>query len=74
MGDSMSERKWTRTSATSIRCAPWTIATVTVAGRQSAELWHDDKPHTIGRFDSVSEALDGARREENRINRGKEND
>lgn len=70
----MNERKWTRTSATSIRCAPWTIATVTIGGRQSAELWHDDRPDAIGRFDSVSEALDAARREENRINRGKEND
>lgn len=74
MGDGMSERKWTRTSTTSIRCAPWTIATVTIGGRQSAELWHDDRQHALGRFDSVSEALDAARREENRINRGKEND
>lgn len=70
----MSERKWTRTSATSIRCAPWSIATVTVGGRQSAELWHDDQPHVVSRFDSVSEALDAARREENRMNHGEEND
>ena len=70
----MTASKWERTSATSIRCAPWTVSTITINGQQKAELWHDEKPHAVGRFDTVGEALDSARREENRLNHPGEND
>ncbi len=58
----------------SIKIGALTICLVTVQGRKSYELWHDDKPAALGRFDTFSEAKDAARREENRTNRGKEND
>lgn len=61
-------------SHNAIKIGPLTICLVTVQGRKTYELWHDDKPEAIGRFDSFSEARDAAKREENRMNRGEEND
>ena len=58
----------------SIKIGQLTISLVVVKGRKSYELWHDEKPVAIGRFDTFSEARDAARREENSSNRGKEND
>lgn len=57
-----------------IKFGKLTICLVTVQGRKTYELWHDDKPEALGRFDSFSEARDAAKREENRMNRGEEND
>lgn len=58
----------------SIKFGKLTICLVTVLGRKTYELWHDDKPEALGRFDSFSEARDAAKREENRMNSGEEND
>lgn len=57
-----------------IKIGKLTICLVTIKGRKTYELWHDDKPDALGRFDSFSEARDAAKREENRMNRGEEND
>ena len=66
--------QWKRTGETAMRCEPWTIARVTVRGINLYVLWHDAKPDAIGRYDTFGEARDAARREENRNNRGEDND
>jgi hypothetical protein len=58
----------------SIKFGKLTICLVVIQGRKTYELWHDDKPEALGRFDSFSEARDAAIREENRMNSGEEND
>lgn len=66
MGDGMSKN--------AIKIGKLTICLVVIQDRKTYELWHDDKPDALGRFDSFSEARDAARREENRMNHGEEND
>lgn len=58
----------------SIKIGKLTISLVMVKGRKTYELWHDDKPKAIGRYDSFSEAKDAAKREESRENNPAEND
>lgn len=60
----MTARTWTRTSPTTWRCEPWTIAKVTVKGHDRYELWHDAETECRV-FDSLNEACEAARRAEN---------
>lgn len=59
MGNRMT---WNRSSATSMRCDPWTVAKVRVHGASIYELWHDKAPEAVGRFDSFDEAKAQAER------------
>ena len=66
MGDRMSNN--------AIKIGKLTICLVILQGRKTYELWHDDQPAALGRFDTFSEARDAARREEKRMKHGEEND
>lgn len=57
-----------------VKDGPWTICKVTVGGRASYELWHDNRPDMVGRADTFSEVRDIWRREQNRQNKTTEND
>lgn len=52
--------QWQKTSATSMRCEPWTIAKVTVKGINYYELWHDKQPASVGCF-GVYQSFDQAK-------------
>ena len=65
---------WEKISDYCVRSGEWTVSKTFVHDRLGYELWHKDRPAMLGRFDTFSEARDAARREENRIKRGKEND
>ena len=54
---------WHRTSETSMRCEPWTVAKVFVGGQPSYELWHDKAPVSAGpwgRYASFAAAKEAA--------------
>ncbi len=53
---------WQRSSDTSMRQAPWTVAKVMVKGNWSYELWHDAMPLPAGRFPSFDAARSAAER------------
>ena len=48
--------RWQRTSETSMRCDPWTVARVKVKGVFFYELWHDKQPAAAGRYASFEVA------------------
>jgi hypothetical protein len=66
MGGPVTTRSWTRASdGMSWRCAPWTIAKVTVKGQDRYELRHDESMDCKASKDSLNEACEAARRAEN---------
>ncbi len=48
--------KWEKSGETAMRCAPWTVAKVSVKGVNFYELWQDGKPHQIGLYASFEVA------------------
>ena len=54
---------WHKTSETSMRCAPWTVAKVSIKGHTVYELWHDNQPSVTGRYDSFAAARADAEKE-----------
>ena len=48
--------EWTKTSPTSMRKAPWTVAKVALNGSVLYECWHDSKPLPVFRVKSFEEA------------------
>ncbi len=42
--------KWARSGDTAMRCAPWTVAKVSVKGIFFYELWHDKQAGMLSSF------------------------
>ena len=58
---------WYRTSETSMRCEPWTVARIMLKGGASYELWHDKMPTVAGpwgRYPTFAAAREAAERAE----------
>lgn len=57
-----------------VKFGDWTVSKTFINAAPGYELWNKDMPAMQGRFDTFGEAKEAAKRIENRIKRGKEND